>query len=137
MSTFEQIGLAIRAKRNQLGMTQEQLAQRCGMEKPDISNIENGKRNMTLDTLDRIAEAVECDVRILFDEIMPDPDLWKEYKGTPPHLRAWIKLSDGSIHKVVLSNQLSQRLIYNHDQTAGWDGDRSMITHYQPITRRN
>jgi HTH-type transcriptional regulator / antitoxin HipB len=39
-------------------LTQEQLAQKLGMDKTQISKIEKGNRNLTLDTITRIANAL-------------------------------------------------------------------------------
>ncbi len=48
--------------RNTLGLTQAQLAERCGMSQADISRIERGSTNPTARTLQRIADALEVDV---------------------------------------------------------------------------
>lgn len=52
----------IRKKRK---MTQTQLAEKLGMEKGQISKIENGKLNLTLATINRLASALG--VKISFD----------------------------------------------------------------------
>jgi transcriptional regulator with XRE-family HTH domain len=41
--------------RIQKGLSQKQLALRIGMKKPDISRIEEGKKNITLFTLIRLS----------------------------------------------------------------------------------
>ena len=46
-------------------LTQSQLAERLGMEKTQISKIENGKYNFTLATINRIAVAL--DIKVSFD----------------------------------------------------------------------
>lgn len=46
--------------RVRLGMTQAQLAKRCGLTQSHIANIENGKVDVQLSTLRRIFSALEC-----------------------------------------------------------------------------
>ena len=42
------------------GMTQEQLANICGLEQSRIARYESGKREPDLDTLRKLAEALDC-----------------------------------------------------------------------------
>ncbi len=51
--------------RKKLGLTQEQLSEKAGIGKTQISKIENGKFNLTLSTINRIAEALG--VKVNFD----------------------------------------------------------------------
>jgi len=51
------------------GLTQAQLAERCGIDQADISRIERGSINPTMRTLQRIAEALEADVRLVAREL--------------------------------------------------------------------
>lgn len=46
--------------RVRLGMTQAQLAKRCGLTQSHIANIENGKVDVQLSTLRRIFKALDC-----------------------------------------------------------------------------
>lgn len=46
--------------RVRLGMTQTQLAKRCGLTQSHIANIENGKVDVQLSTLRRIFAALDC-----------------------------------------------------------------------------
>jgi DNA-binding XRE family transcriptional regulator len=50
--------------RKQKKLTQSQLAEKLGMEKGQISRIENGKFNLTLTTINKIAS--ELDIRVNF-----------------------------------------------------------------------
>ena len=54
-------GERIRAARKRAGLTQKQLAERIGVKSPNLSQLENGKREPQNDTLRRIAEALEVD----------------------------------------------------------------------------
>lgn len=50
---------AVHTRRGQLGISQEELAQRAGLHRTYISDIERGARNPTLKTLSRLAVALE------------------------------------------------------------------------------
>jgi DNA-binding Xre family transcriptional regulator len=52
------IGMEIRDARVQKGLSQKQLALRIGMKQPDISRIEEGKKNITLFTLTRLCKVL-------------------------------------------------------------------------------
>lgn len=53
----------IRALREALGMTQQQLAGKVGMHQGDIANIEEGRRkDLRVSTLQRIAEALQAEM---------------------------------------------------------------------------
>lgn len=52
------IGAHIRAARLKANLTQEQLALRIDTDRPSIVEIEQGRRNATIDTLLRIAYAL-------------------------------------------------------------------------------
>ena len=51
-------GLAVRSARNQLGLSQERLADMAGLDRTYISGLERGTRNPTLTSQRRIAEAL-------------------------------------------------------------------------------
>jgi DNA-binding Xre family transcriptional regulator len=56
--TFRAIGMKIREARIQKGLSQKQLALQVGMKQPDISSIEEGKKNITLFTLTRLCKVL-------------------------------------------------------------------------------
>ncbi len=53
---FRNIGTKIKKARIEKGMSQKDLAIAVGMKQPDISRIEEGKKNITLETLGRICK---------------------------------------------------------------------------------
>lgn len=56
---LQKLGTKIKEERKALGLTQEELAQRIGNQKPYVSAIENGKKgNITLEMLAKIAAAL-------------------------------------------------------------------------------
>jgi transcriptional regulator with XRE-family HTH domain len=53
------LGLAVKARREQLGLTQEQVFLRSDVHQRYISNVETGKRNPSYASLRRLAEGLE------------------------------------------------------------------------------
>ncbi|WP_420611067.1 helix-turn-helix domain-containing protein [Candidatus Poriferisodalis sp.] len=51
--------------REKHGLTQGQLAERCGVNQADISRIERGSTSPTARTLQRIADALDADIRLV------------------------------------------------------------------------
>lgn len=65
---FEQayaVAMQVVELRQQLGLTQAQLAERCGMDQADISRIERGATSPTTRVLQRIADALDADLRLV------------------------------------------------------------------------
>jgi transcriptional regulator with XRE-family HTH domain len=59
------LGEAIRAKRNEAGFSQEKLAERAELSTVFISRIERGVESPTVDSLAKIARALDVHVRDL------------------------------------------------------------------------
>jgi DNA-binding XRE family transcriptional regulator len=59
------IALQVSDLRERHGLTQQQLAALCGIDQADISRIERGSTSPTTRTLQRIAEALDADVRLV------------------------------------------------------------------------
>lgn len=55
----------VRAARLRLGMTQLDVAEACGLAYQYVSKIEKGAKNLTLDTMQKVAEVVGSDVSTL------------------------------------------------------------------------
>lgn len=56
---FRRIGKIVANKRIENGLSQKDLADRTRLKQPDISRIEQGKTNITLDTLIRICRVLD------------------------------------------------------------------------------
>ncbi|MCU6435313.1 helix-turn-helix domain-containing protein [Undibacterium sp. Jales W-56] len=54
------LGAAIRARRKELGVSQEELAIDCGVERSNMGKIERGENNLSILNLVRIAEALNA-----------------------------------------------------------------------------
>lgn len=64
-SPQKKLGLRIKELRAERGMTQEELAEACGMFRTYMSRIESGLANPTLTMLYVMADALKIDVRDL------------------------------------------------------------------------
>ena len=53
------LGANLRKHRASLGLSQDEFAERCQLHRTYIGAIERGERNLTLATLDRVAEALK------------------------------------------------------------------------------
>lgn len=49
----------IKSKRKKLGISQEELAHRCGLHRTYVGAVERGERNVTLSSLEALAAALE------------------------------------------------------------------------------
>ncbi len=57
----------VRRLRSATGLSQEQLASRAGLHRTYVSSIERGQRNVSLENIFAIAQALGCDPRDLLD----------------------------------------------------------------------
>lgn len=62
-------GQAVRKIRLARGISQEQLADLCGLHRTYISDIELGKRNVSLENIDRIALSLNVSLSEFFQEM--------------------------------------------------------------------
>lgn len=60
------VALKVRTQREELGISQEELALRAGLHRTYISDIERGSRNIALKNLLRLADALEVPIGELF-----------------------------------------------------------------------
>ncbi len=64
-SILAKLGQTIKAKRLHIGLSQEELADRCGFDRTYISMLERGKRNPSLVNLIRLAKGLSTPVATL------------------------------------------------------------------------
>ena len=62
----ERFGDAVRARREQLALTQEDLADRAGIHRTYLSDVERGTRNLSLVNIERLAAALSLSLSELF-----------------------------------------------------------------------
>ena len=69
MTIHEKFGLAVATLRKERGYSQERFAFEANIARKYMSDIENGKRNVSLDVIMRIADRLEIRVSELFLEV--------------------------------------------------------------------
>jgi transcriptional regulator with XRE-family HTH domain len=62
------LGTAIRKRRNDLGLSQEKLAERAGLHRTYIADIERGARNVSIENIEKLAKALEISVSEIFSK---------------------------------------------------------------------
>jgi len=58
MDVRERVGRNVRQHRRRCGLSQEELAHRCGLDRTYVSGIERGRRNPTVLVLEQLAAAL-------------------------------------------------------------------------------
>lgn len=69
MDIKSKIGNKIRKLRHQRDLSQEQFANLCGLDRTYIAGIEQGKRNVSIVNLEKIAKAFEISLSELFEDL--------------------------------------------------------------------
>jgi CheY-like chemotaxis protein len=69
------LGNAIRRKRSALGISQEELASRAGLHRTYVSDVERGARNPSLESVEKLARALELSLPRLLETAGHDPTL--------------------------------------------------------------
>lgn len=98
---YQLVGQKVERKRREARLTQTQLAQRCGLARGSIANIESGNQRPTLHTLWALADALDVDMRLL----LPSRDEFpKSEAGTArPKITGWLKEEAGKSQAQVTS----------------------------------
>ena len=64
-----ELGEAVRLRREQLGLTQAELAERTGLKQPAVARFEAGGTMPTIPMLERLAEALEMWLSVQFQPL--------------------------------------------------------------------
>lgn len=65
----EKVGQHIRSYRTQLGLSQEKLAELSGCHPTYIGQLERGEKNATLESIDKVAAALQISLSKLFENL--------------------------------------------------------------------
>ena len=63
-------GKAVRKIRSEQGISQEELADLCGLHRTYISDVELGKRNLSLENIEKIAFALKYSLPDFFKKVV-------------------------------------------------------------------
>lgn len=63
------VGQRIRSHRLRMNMSQEELAERCGLHPTYIGQLERGEKNATLESIDRVARGLSVSLGSLFENV--------------------------------------------------------------------
>ena len=69
----KEFGAAVRAHRLRLGMSQEALAERAELHRTYVTDVERGARNLSLESISRLARALEISIDSLFSPASEKP----------------------------------------------------------------
>lgn len=64
---LSRIGLRIKELRKETGLSQEDFAPKCGLDRTYISDVERGRRNISVINLAKISKALKVKLSVLVD----------------------------------------------------------------------
>jgi len=67
MNIQEKIGIRLRELRTEKGLSQEKFSFECGLDRTYIASIEQGKRNVSIVNIEKIAKAFDMSVFDFFN----------------------------------------------------------------------
>lgn len=92
---FRKIGSSIRALRSQRGLSQIELAKKAGLTQPAIALIEQGRRAVSLETLDSLAKGLnvpaDCLTILGYRSIASDKDFTELLKSIQNLIRVAVE----------------------------------------------
>lgn len=65
----ERFGTAVKFRREELSMTQEELAEKAGIHRTYLSDVERGTRNLSLINIEKLAAALSVSLSKLFESV--------------------------------------------------------------------
>ena len=107
------VGERIKARRSELGWTQESLAQKAGLSKSFLSELENGKRRVSADNLLEIARTLSVSLDFLMTGTTTETAYYLLSAALSPE-----RLNEIARHHWAVENRLHWRLdvVMNEDQ---------------------
>ncbi len=65
------IGERLRSYRKRAGLSQEGLAEKAGLHNTYIGQLERGEKNATLESIEKVATALQLPFEVLFENLIP------------------------------------------------------------------
>jgi transcriptional regulator with XRE-family HTH domain len=97
---YAHIGSAIRARRDSLGLSQAQLADRVGLGRTSITMIERGAQALLLHQFLQLAAALRCSPSELLGEAMHQPELDLDEPADAPDIEHLLKELKVRVQKI-------------------------------------
>jgi transcriptional regulator with XRE-family HTH domain len=66
MGIKDKVGQRVRELRHELGLSQEALANKAGVDRTYMTDVENGRRNISVELLEKILGALEVSFKAFF-----------------------------------------------------------------------
>ncbi|MEY3894891.1 MAG: hypothetical protein RLZZ214_410, partial [Verrucomicrobiota bacterium] len=110
-------GTTIKSTRAALGISQEELADRAGLHRTYISDLERGARNPSLKSVEKLAEALQLSVAGLFRRVS---------QGGNPERAVEILLVEDESDDVLLTMQTFQRARFTNPVHVVRDGEAAL-----------
>lgn len=105
--TSKEIGAAIRARRKELGLSQEQLAEKVGVSYQQIQRYENGSSMLNVENFQRIAKILNIPMAYFFtlsqEQVVAEPPLPYESREEKLLLRHFRDLSSNADKHLAIS----------------------------------
>ena len=73
MTLGERLADTLRKLRQQMGLSQREMAAKLGISQPTLARLEGGAQNIKLEVLERVCRALRCDVGELFSGKVQPP----------------------------------------------------------------
>jgi transcriptional regulator with XRE-family HTH domain len=109
------VGERIKKRRNELGWTQDMLAQKAGVSKSFLSDLENGKRNVGADTLLEIARALSLSLDYLMEGKEVEPE--RAEVQIPAPLAAFAARAGISFRQALTLLEMQQQIVAHRSST--------------------
>ena len=121
MATPEQIGKAVIKLRRLRGLSQEALANEAGIDRRYMSDVENGKRNISLDVLNRLASFFGTTLGAFLDEAESSNKEFNTVAELKEHLiqedfNDTVVLEEPSYLSAILGINEEGRVIYSYEK---------------------
>ncbi|MGI5818101.1 MAG: helix-turn-helix domain-containing protein [Armatimonadota bacterium] len=106
MSLSERIGSNIRRRRKELGLTQEQVGEKAGLDWTTIGAAERGVRNLSVESLLKVATALGVTVGDLVESPKREPTEQERALHRLTYL-----LQDASVDDIVLVTEIARLVL--------------------------
>lgn len=66
---LQKLGKVLKARRKELGFNQEKMANEIGIDRKHLSAIENGKQNLTIETLFKVCKGLKVEIDEVLEKV--------------------------------------------------------------------